>query len=340
MNMAGEQRIAASPQRVWEALNAPEILRASIPDCQSLVKEAEDRFSATLQAKVGPIDARIKGGVALADLKPPYGYTLILDGNGGIAGTARGSAKVRLSEVGPEVIRIEDGMVLLEQVSFDERGNPKAATCKDYMLPLGSDIPEFEFVHANTPSKSVGGMRGVGEGGAIIGSPTRINAIADALAPFAEVPVELPLTPAKLLGVIEGRDLRSAPGHVAEHPSAAIAAGAAAEAPSAAAPVAAAPAETRVDGGWKMVLATPMGPQEMSGHFVTECQSLSGYLRSPEGQHDFSGSVEGNRLKFDLEVGKPMKITLKYDITVSGDRLSGKVKIGIFGSARLSGERA
>ena len=100
------------------------------------------------------------------------------------------------------------GMVLLEEMAFDARGNPTAATYKDYLLPAISDIPDFEFLHANTPSKSVGGMRGVGEGGAIIGSPTLINAIADALAPFGEVPVELPLTPAKLLSVIEGREHR------------------------------------------------------------------------------------------------------------------------------------
>src|SRR5690606_7512746 len=54
------------------------------------------------------------------------------------------------------------GMVLYEEMSFDDRGNPLAATYKDYMLPLISDIPTFEFLHANAPSKSVGGMRGVG----------------------------------------------------------------------------------------------------------------------------------------------------------------------------------
>ena len=89
-----------------------------------------------------------------------------------------------------------------------------------------------------------------------------------------------------------------------------------------------------------MVLSTPMGPQEMTGHFETRGQSLGGYLRSAEGEQGFSGTVEGNRLKFDLKVEKPMKITLKYDLTVDGDRISGKVKMGIFGSARLSGHRA
>ncbi len=50
--------------------------------------------------------------------------------------------------------------------------------------------------------------------------------------------------------------------------------------------------------------------------------------------------MEGNRLKFDLKVEKPMKITLKYDIAVEGDRLTGKVKMGIFGSAKLTGEQS
>ncbi len=100
MNMTGEQRIAASPQRVWEALNDPEILRASIPGCQSLTKESDVRFTATVEIKVGPIGARFKGAVNLEDLNPPHGYTLILEGNGGIAGSMKGAAKVRLQADG------------------------------------------------------------------------------------------------------------------------------------------------------------------------------------------------------------------------------------------------
>lgn len=100
MEMAGEQRIAAPRQRVWEALNDPEVLRASIPGCQSLEKLGDDRFAATVEVKIGPIGARFKGGVTLADLDPPSGYTLLLEGNGGIAGSMRGSARVRLREEG------------------------------------------------------------------------------------------------------------------------------------------------------------------------------------------------------------------------------------------------
>jgi len=98
MKMAAEQRIAAPRQRVWEALNDPEILRASIPGCQSLERESDVRYTATVEVKVGPIGARFKGAVSFEDLSPPTGYTLILEGNGGIAGTVKGSAKVRLSE--------------------------------------------------------------------------------------------------------------------------------------------------------------------------------------------------------------------------------------------------
>ncbi len=95
------------------------------------------------------------------------------------------------------------GMVLLEEMAFDARGNPTAATFKDYLLPTLSDVPEFEYLHMSTPSKSVGGFRGVGEGGAIIGPPTLVNAINDALAPFGARFTELPLTPSKLMALME-----------------------------------------------------------------------------------------------------------------------------------------
>lgn len=96
MRMASEQRVAAPKQKVWESLNDPEILRASIPGCQSLDKESDTRFTATVEVKVGPIGARFKGAVTLADIDAPHGYTLLLEGNGGIAGSMKGAAKVKL----------------------------------------------------------------------------------------------------------------------------------------------------------------------------------------------------------------------------------------------------
>ncbi len=238
------------------------------------------------------------------------------------------------------------GMVLMEEVGFDARGNPVAATYKDYHLPAISDVPDFEFVHASTPSQSVGGMRGVGEGGAIIGVPTLVNAIADALSPFGEVPVELPLTPTRLLSVIEGRDLGAKAGSettavMASQPGAAPV-DATPETPVAP-PQATAEDATeavRIDGDWNMALATPMGAQEMTGHFETSGETLSGYLASAEGQMDFTGTVAGNKLQFDLKVVKPMKITLKYNLEVNGDKISGKCKMGIMGSVKVTGQRA
>jgi carbon-monoxide dehydrogenase large subunit len=96
------------------------------------------------------------------------------------------------------------GEVLLEQTHFDEAGNITTSTLKDYMLPCAVDIPDFEYVHLATPSKTPGGFRGVGEGGAIIGPPTLVNAIADALSPFGAECIHLPLTPSKLLKLMEG----------------------------------------------------------------------------------------------------------------------------------------
>jgi aerobic carbon-monoxide dehydrogenase large subunit len=229
------------------------------------------------------------------------------------------------------------GTVLLEEMSFDARGNPTAATYKDYLLPAISDIPDFEYLHACTPSQSVGGIRGVGEGGAIIGPPTLVNAIADALAPFGELSYDLPLTPVKLLGVIEGRDLaHKAPEHDAAPPPAAPLPAPPPE-PVAAAPVAAPAASA--DGMWKMTLATPMGPQEMKGEFVTAGARLTGTLFSEIGDQAFEGTVTGNSLKWDMKVTKPVSLTLKYDVQIEGDTLTGKVKMGFFGNAKLTGER-
>ena len=98
MDMAGERLISASQETVWRALNDTEILKASIPGCESLTAVSPNEMQATAAIKLGPISAKFAGRVTLSDIDPPNGYTLSGEGKGGAAGFAKGAAKVRLSE--------------------------------------------------------------------------------------------------------------------------------------------------------------------------------------------------------------------------------------------------
>jgi uncharacterized protein len=100
MDMTGEFRIPAPRQRVWEGLNDPEILKASIPGCETIEKNSDTEFAARVVAKVGPVQAAFSGKVTLSDLDPPQAYTISGEGAGGVAGFAKGAAKVRLDEDG------------------------------------------------------------------------------------------------------------------------------------------------------------------------------------------------------------------------------------------------
>lgn len=237
------------------------------------------------------------------------------------------------------------GSVLMEQVSFDPRGNPTAVTYKDYMLPTIFDVPTFEYNHdASMPSKAEGGFRGVGEGGCIVGPPTLVNAIADALIPFGEIKLEFPMTPSRLLAHIEGR--REIAEHAAPPPapepvvSAAPTATVTNEfAPSAPQDKVVDTAAVQIDGDWKFVLSTPLGPQAFTGRMSTDGNNLTGVFIMNMDEAHFTGTFKGNYLVWDLKVTKPMKITLKYEAHIEGNKLTGKCKMGIFGTAKLVGER-
>jgi carbon monoxide dehydrogenase subunit G len=100
MDMTGEFRIPAPRQRVWEGLNDPQILKECIPGCQTIEKLSDTEFTAKVLAQVGPVKANFAGKVTLADLDPPQSYTIAGEGSGGVAGFAKGSAKVNLAEDG------------------------------------------------------------------------------------------------------------------------------------------------------------------------------------------------------------------------------------------------
>lgn len=96
MTMSGEQQLKASREIVWAKLNDPEVLKACIPGCESLEVVGENEFQAVATNKIGPVKARFKGKVRLTDLDPPNSYKISGEGDGGIAGFAKGGATVTL----------------------------------------------------------------------------------------------------------------------------------------------------------------------------------------------------------------------------------------------------
>ena len=104
MDLTGEYRIPATREKVWEALNDPEILKQCIDGCQELNKDSDTEFSAKVTAKVGPVKAKFAGKVVLSELDPPNGYTISGEGQGGVAGFAKGGADVKLADDGGETV--------------------------------------------------------------------------------------------------------------------------------------------------------------------------------------------------------------------------------------------
>jgi carbon monoxide dehydrogenase subunit G len=101
MEMTGERRIPAPRETVWRALNDPEVLKASIPGCEHIEKLSDTELAARVALRIGPMNARFAGKVELSDLDPPNGYRISGEGQGGVAGFAKGGATVRLAEDGP-----------------------------------------------------------------------------------------------------------------------------------------------------------------------------------------------------------------------------------------------
>lgn len=104
MEMVAEQRIAANREKVWAALNDTEVLKNSMPGCESFEAVGDNQFEAKVTAKVGPVKAKFKFNVKLTDIDPPNGYVINGEGQGGAAGFANGSATVNLAEADGDTI--------------------------------------------------------------------------------------------------------------------------------------------------------------------------------------------------------------------------------------------
>ena len=98
MTMSGEVQLPATREAVWTKLNDPLVLKSCVPGCEQLDKVSDTEFQAVASIKVGPVKARWKGKVRLSDLDPPNGYKISGEGEGGVAGFAKGGATVALAE--------------------------------------------------------------------------------------------------------------------------------------------------------------------------------------------------------------------------------------------------
>ncbi|MBC7778831.1 MAG: carbon monoxide dehydrogenase subunit G, partial [Proteobacteria bacterium] len=113
MEIKGERIIQAQRPVVWAALNDPGVLQRSIPGCETIDKVSDTELNATLTLKVGPVKAKFKGNVKLVDLKPPEQYTIVGEGQGGVAGFGKMKATVTLAEhpQGTQLTYVADAQV-------------------------------------------------------------------------------------------------------------------------------------------------------------------------------------------------------------------------------------
>jgi carbon monoxide dehydrogenase subunit G len=97
MKLSGSYQINLPKEKVWEALNDPEILKQAIPGCEEFTKNSDTEFTAKATNKIGPFNASFTGDVELKDLNPPNSYKISGSGNSPV-GFASGEASVKLED--------------------------------------------------------------------------------------------------------------------------------------------------------------------------------------------------------------------------------------------------
>ena len=100
MEMTGEQLIHASQAETWAALNDTEFLKACVPGCETIERTSDTDFVVQMTARVGPVSAKFKGKLNLSNMNPPHSYSIAFEGQGGVAGFAKGGADVSLTPEG------------------------------------------------------------------------------------------------------------------------------------------------------------------------------------------------------------------------------------------------
>lgn len=107
MELTGTQTLSVSQQVAWDALNDPEILKASITGCDELTRTSDTEFATAVTAAVGPVKAKFKAKLTLQDVVVPASYTIRFDGQGGVAGFGKGEAQVKLTAESADATRLD-----------------------------------------------------------------------------------------------------------------------------------------------------------------------------------------------------------------------------------------
>ena len=107
MELTGTKTLPVSQQVAWDALNDPEILKASITGCDELTRVSDTEFATAVTAAVGPVKAKFKAKLTLQDVVVPESYTIRFDGQGGVAGFGKGEAQVKLTAEGAGATRLD-----------------------------------------------------------------------------------------------------------------------------------------------------------------------------------------------------------------------------------------
>lgn len=172
MELTGEYRIPAPRERVWAALNDPQVLKAAIAGCQELEKVTDSEFRAIVATKVGPVSATFRGTVTLSDQDPPNGYTLTGQGQGGAAGFAKMRSRVSLAPDG-------DATVLTYTANAEIGGKLAAVGSRLVQSVAKKNADDFFGAFATQL------------GGGAVAKPAEV--VAPVPAPVAAAPAALPI---------------------------------------------------------------------------------------------------------------------------------------------------
>jgi carbon monoxide dehydrogenase subunit G len=164
MQMNDSQHIPAPKEKVWAALNDPEILKQCIPGCQSLEMSSPTEMTATVVFRVGPVKATFGGKVTLSDLDPPNSYRISGEGSGGVAGFAKGGATVRLESESADVTilhyevdaQIGGKLAQLGQRLIDSTAKKLAG---DFFAAFGAAVGGTAEAPAEVPTEAEGGKK-------------------------------------------------------------------------------------------------------------------------------------------------------------------------------------